>query len=705
MAQSRHEEIQQRFSELYERATEEEKTLFEEAFWNSFPGSDLKLKLPSLTAQKEQHIVYFNRVEIPEEDDRSSQYLEELKERVSKAQLINSDGLMDEDKLFDLVYQTTNGGCQKFRPRRVAQSTNLIQEDLYHASDCGKMFLHQVVFSPIAELFSCFDLSLYCAKQPISCAHIINSRNVDGRECWNQVGCSPDAAIRLTDEYYLIAMMEVKEESFINANDKYRCKLMTSVSLLALDEYRKNHVERDVFLNNNQNASAPDSPTRKVIYENLAMPYVLCNKNVAHLYVTRLVIADEKVSISVTHVISTPFCSYQYDKDVIENVKEKVEFMAILAILVADIFAIAGTVSSRMGRNWQLKDPPERKRLPNAIEGTTSPRSSRDSCSSEASNQTCSSEASNQTQGSMDNRVQPDARETTARIVASWNGKVQQLKFPWTRVAYYNLDATQQEQWEADMEFYMQNSPFYFRGVYGAVDVFCKVWREGDPKTCRQDIVEEIEFNRLANESGVPSCKIFDELTAMDVNAPSSSDDGGDLTDCKYHVLVSEYHRNYEVAQEDVLEFAISLVGAVLILHNIGVLHCDIKPSNILWDADAKMARLVDFGLAQKEENARSYHATRNYEAPEIKEGIPHSRWSDAFSVGKTIEEIVENADAKEVLHAAKLLQCPSVADRLSLEGAAKMLALLKASSSTAGLKRNHEDMEPDSSTIENKNV
>jgi hypothetical protein len=52
------------------------------------------------------------------------------------------------------------------------------------------------------------------------------------------------------------------------------------------------------------------------------------------------------------------------------------------------------------------------------------------------------------------------------------------------RVGDYNLDATKQEQWEADMAFYMQESLFYFRGgVYGSIDVFCKVWREGDSKT------------------------------------------------------------------------------------------------------------------------------------------------------------------------------------------------------------------------------
>jgi hypothetical protein len=78
--------------------------------------------------------------------------------------------------------------------------------------------------------------------------------------------------------------------------------------------------------------------------------------------------------------------------------------------------------------------------------------------------------------------------------------------------------------------------PLTFSARFGA-----KVTR----KHTKNNILEEIKFNRRAHESGVPSSKLIEELTALDVDASfSSSDDNGSLNGCKYHVLVSEYHRN-----------------------------------------------------------------------------------------------------------------------------------------------------------------
>ena len=46
---------------------------------------------------------------------------------------------------------------------------------------------------------------------------------------------------------------------------------------------------------------------------------------------------------------------------------------------------------------------------------------------------------------------------------------------------------------------------------------------------------------------------------------------------------------------------------------------------------------LLGFGHAQFIQDACGYRATKGFEAPEIMAGYPHSRESDAFSVGATI--------------------------------------------------------------------
>ena len=92
---------------------------------------------------------------------------------------------------------------------------------------------------------------------------------------------------------------------------------------------------------------------------------------------------------------------------------------------------------------------------------------------------------------------------------------------------------------------------------------------------------------------------------------------------------------NWEVPQEDINQYAMALLTIVIELHEkTGLLHCDIKPDNVMWDPNTKLVRLIDFGHAQQQENAKAYRGTKGFEVPEIVAGDPHTQSSDAFSVG-----------------------------------------------------------------------
>jgi serine/threonine protein kinase len=170
--------------------------------------------------------------------------------------------------------------------------------------------------------------------------------------------------------------------------------------------------------------------------------------------------------------------------------------------------------------------------------------------------------------------------------------------------------------------------------------VFCKIWRVGDRHVDRDDIKDEIGLFKAANASGVPSPIVIEDLTAMNVNYIRE----GTTQSVKYHILVTRYEDDDPIVSSDLLHFALSLVQAVRKLHACGILHCDIKPCNVLWNMIHGVARLIDFGHAQYESAARAYDATVKYQAPEISQGEPHTRKSDAFGVGKTIEKALEAA-------------------------------------------------------------
>ena len=257
---------------------------------------------------------------------------------------------------------------------------------------------------------------------------------------------------------------------------------------------------------------------------------------------------------------------------------------------------------------------------------------------------------------------------------------------------------------EADFNFFQQESPFLFKGIDMSSQsstetgnaVFCKVWREGDRHTSRKNVEEEIYFYKRANASDVPSPRVIDSLTALDVKCTALLDTSSVSI---YHILVTLYHQNDDVDEKDLIVFVLSFMLAVQKLHSIGILHCDIKPSNIIWDATLKKVLLIDFEHAQEEKSAQWYTTTRKYEAPEIKLGNPHTRKSDAYSVGKTLESVTKEFHspvAQRITDVISSLLIESHAERISLVEAARKLQVLNLpgpSCDEVATKTNHNDI------------
>src|SRR5262249_48959240 len=93
--------------------------------------------------------------------------------------------------------------------------------------------------------------------------------------------------------------------------------------------------------------------------------------------------------------------------------------------------------------------------------------------------------------------------------------------------------------------------------------------------------------------------------------------------------------------------YAGRLLAALSHIHARGVVHGDVKPSNILFarrargTPAAKDLRLVDFGLSftlgTSEETARG---TPRYMAPEVLRGAPPDAASDLFSLGAVLRSL-----------------------------------------------------------------
>jgi serine/threonine-protein kinase len=89
-----------------------------------------------------------------------------------------------------------------------------------------------------------------------------------------------------------------------------------------------------------------------------------------------------------------------------------------------------------------------------------------------------------------------------------------------------------------------------------------------------------------------------------------------------------------------VLDVAVKIASALNMALKHDLLHCDIKPGNILFNDDHE-PKLVDFGLARKadaeQESGEFTRGTPFYVAPEKIKREPETFLSDMYSLGATL--------------------------------------------------------------------
>jgi len=95
---------------------------------------------------------------------------------------------------------------------------------------------------------------------------------------------------------------------------------------------------------------------------------------------------------------------------------------------------------------------------------------------------------------------------------------------------------------------------------------------------------------------------------------------------------------------ERVRYYAAEITLALEYLHQNGIIYRDLKPENVLLDADGNL-KITDFGLSKdgmEEESARTetFCGTPEYLAPEIVEGGPYTKSVDWWSLGCLIYEM-----------------------------------------------------------------
>jgi serine/threonine protein kinase len=100
------------------------------------------------------------------------------------------------------------------------------------------------------------------------------------------------------------------------------------------------------------------------------------------------------------------------------------------------------------------------------------------------------------------------------------------------------------------------------------------------------------------------------------------------------------------ISVDQTIRLMIQACAGVGYAHRAGLVHCDIKPQNLLITPDLRM-KVVDFGIARAlasihpEEKAEVVWGSPHYFSPEQAAGLPPSQASDVYSLGIIMYEML----------------------------------------------------------------
>ena len=118
---------------------------------------------------------------------------------------------------------------------------------------------------------------------------------------------------------------------------------------------------------------------------------------------------------------------------------------------------------------------------------------------------------------------------------------------------------------------------------------------------------------------------------------------------------LAEHVRVGTLTEKQVKNVLVDVCDGLSYLHRNNVVHCNLKPENVIVTAADCRAKLIDLGIPETDPDADRELLIKEMEftAPEIIKGESFDNRADIFSLGKIMEFIGERNISKQFLHVA----------------------------------------------------
>lgn len=176
-----------------------------------------------------------------------------------------------------------------------------------------------------------------------------------------------------------------------------------------------------------------------------------------------------------------------------------------------------------------------------------------------------------------------------------------------------------------------------FTATYNGQKVIVKTLKAelANDATCKDHLKKEYELTSELSHRNIRKALGFENVEGLGDCIIFEFIDGKSLAE---HVRVGTLN------EKQIKSVLIDICDGLNYMHQRGIIHCDLKPENIMITANDYKAKIIDIGIPETEYKTDRELLIKENEfiAPELIKGEEGDQRSDVYSLGKIIEFIVE---------------------------------------------------------------